>query len=136
MHMVGKREACSSGINYLLALIPPTAARGSFLALVARQKRHPALTCRLIPGFIWSATADGSVLRLYFNGQLIAARLGTLGAENTAPLEIGGTGSCTTFGGLIDEVNSITEPSLMRKYRLSIRRVALAIAKALTCHSR
>jgi Concanavalin A-like lectin/glucanases superfamily len=46
----------------------------------------------------------GSVYRFYINGELVASTVGTLGSVNTAPLQIGGSGGCSTFGGLIDEV--------------------------------
>ena len=53
-----------------------------------------------------AGTFEGGTYRFYINGQLIATNSGqALGPTNNAPLEIGGSGSCEHFGGLLDEVS-------------------------------
>ncbi len=54
-----------------------------------------------------AATSDGSLLKLYINGQLVATTAGTLGPKNNAPLRLGAIESAQpyTFEGLLDEVS-------------------------------
>jgi len=51
-----------------------------------------------------AGTFDGTTQRLYINGQLVGSVDTPLGPANTAPLLIGGSASCATTGGRIDEV--------------------------------
>ena len=67
-----------------------------------------ATTHRQLPMYTWqhlAVTYDGTNVVFYIDGQPVTGGSGTLRAANTAPLEIGNSGSCTAFAGLIDEVS-------------------------------
>ncbi len=103
MNIVGKRNACSLGeIQYQLAFDP--AAGLSFGSgngvLVGTQRQLPMNTWQHL-----AATYDGTTVVVYINGQAVASGAGSLGAATTAPLEIGRSGDCELFAGLIDEVS-------------------------------
>jgi hypothetical protein len=106
MHLMGKREGCSginASINYQMAL---NTASGEGLAF-GSGFGNEAATGMDLPLNTWThlaGTFDGTAFRFYINGVLAATAAGTLGPINTAPLEIGGSGTCATFAGLIDEV--------------------------------
>ena len=107
MHLVGKRAGCgstSTEVNYQLTL---NLNSGEGLTFGAASGNAAASGLDL-PMNVWThlaGTFDGATFRLYINGELKAASAGTLGPENYAPLLIGGSGSCATFGGRIDEVS-------------------------------
>jgi Concanavalin A-like lectin/glucanases superfamily len=92
---------CSGGtINYQMAF-------DTFL-LVFNNDSGGVVAVADLPLNVWThlaATFDGTIFRFYVNGVQVAADMGTLGPVNAAPLEIGGSGGCSTFGGLIDEVS-------------------------------
>ncbi len=104
MHFVGKRVNCEvSAINYQLALNTTTSEGLSFGGAAGRVNTGVNL-----PLNTWThlaGTFDGTTFRLYLNGQLAGSAAGTLGPANAAPLIIGGSGSCQTFAGLLDEVS-------------------------------
>ena len=53
-----------------------------------------------------AATFEAGTYNFYINGQLVGTATGkTLGPTNDAPLEIGQSGTCELFDGLLDEVS-------------------------------
>ena len=105
MHLIGKRSTCyDSGqtANYQISHDSTNglAFNSGGVQLISGQQlstnqwQHIALT------------ADGSKFRIYINGQEKASVAGTLGGQNSAPLDIGGvcSGVGATFPGLLDEV--------------------------------
>jgi hypothetical protein len=106
MHLIGKRATCwdaGASANYQIAQDSTHGLHfnsgGVLLSsgqqLLTNQWQHVAVT------------ADGSMFRLYINGQEKVSVAGTLGAQDSgAPLIIGGV--CldvgATFPGLLDEV--------------------------------
>jgi hypothetical protein len=108
MHLIGKRNGCGAGgppeVNYQMALNMPLGQGLSFGPgngiLAASGLDMPMNTWTHLVG-----TFDGSNLRLYVNGSLVATHAGTLGFQNADPLLIGGSGDCPKFAGLIDEVS-------------------------------
>jgi len=106
MHIVGKRPGCAGGLfNYQMAL---NMASGQGLQFGSGfGPGNEVATGMNLPLNTWThlaATFDGTTYRFYINGALVASAAGTLGPINSAPLVIGGSGGCSTFGGLIDEV--------------------------------
>ncbi|HXU35479.1 MAG TPA: LamG-like jellyroll fold domain-containing protein, partial [Blastocatellia bacterium] len=108
MHILGKRSGCSgsSGINYQMAfdavngLLFDGNGGGVFTGIQLQQN-------------VWThlaASYDGvNTFRFYINGVLVATGSGTLGAVNSAPFEIGDSGTCgqennNSFQGSLDEV--------------------------------
>jgi hypothetical protein len=105
MHFVGKRIDCgdNSGINYQMGF---NTESGEGLGFGAGFGNEVATGIDL-PLNTWThlaGTFDGTTYRFFIDGQLVAAAAGTLGPTNVAPLLIGGSGTCATFEGLIDEV--------------------------------
>jgi len=102
IHFAGKRTTCGGDdMNYQMA----TDARG----LLFGSLHGTVTTGEQLPLNTWThlaATFDGTTFRFYINGMLKGTATGTLGPTNTAPFEIGTSGSCFTrgFPGLIDEV--------------------------------
>jgi concanavalin A-like lectin/glucanase superfamily protein len=108
MHLVGKRDGCGA-LNYQMAL---NTVSGEGLVFGAGFGDEVA-TGTDLPLNTWTflaGTFDGTNYRFYINGLLATTTAGTLGPINTAPLEIGGSGTCTTFAGLIDEVEIFNRP--------------------------
>ncbi len=106
MHLVGKRSGCSGGLfNYQMAL---NTLSGQGLQFGSGfGPGNEVATGMDLPLNTWTHLAgsfDGSSFRFYINGQLVATSAGLLGPTTTAPLVIGGAGTCATFAGLIDEV--------------------------------
>ena len=104
MHLLGKRVGCdgSASINYQMAFDNRNGLNLGFVSSSGGAVAHTDL-----PLNTWThlaGTFDGTNFKLYINGQLAATGTGTLGPTNTAPLEIGDSGTCEPFGGLIDEV--------------------------------
>jgi hypothetical protein len=100
-HIVGKRSNCgASPANYQLAYASNQVFFGSFTGNeVGSGQDLPLNTWTHI-----AATFDGSSYRIYMNGALAGTSIGTLGAANSSPLVIGGSGTCSKFGGQLDEV--------------------------------
>jgi hypothetical protein len=104
MHFVGKRSGCgdSSSLSYQLAL---NTVSGE--GLVFNSVAGEAYSGLDLPLNVWThlaGTFDGTTLRLYVNGALVATNAGSLGPTTSASLLIGGSGDCATTDGLIDEV--------------------------------
>jgi|GEM_PF-619849 len=103
MHLVGKRNACGD-LNYQMAVNMGT---GEGLCFGDGDGNEVASGLDL-PINTWThlaGTFDGTNFRLYVNGVLTATQAGTLGPVNSVPLEIGGSGTCPMFAGLIDELS-------------------------------
>lgn len=97
-HLLGKRQG--ENINYQLAFVDGVEG----LTLIAGVN-HP--TGIPMPVGQWThlaTTFNGSVFDFYVNGVLSASFAGTMGAPNTAPLQIGSSGGYVTFTGLIDDL--------------------------------
>jgi hypothetical protein len=104
MHLIGKRADCVADLNYQIGL---NTENGEGLGFGAGLGNEVATGIDL-PLNAWThltGTFDGTTYQFYMNGQLVATSEGTLGEPNPAPFLIGGSGSCTTFAGLIDEVS-------------------------------
>jgi hypothetical protein len=103
MHMVGKRLLQCTGslaeINYQLYL-NTSSGQGLGFSYAASGLDMPTNTWTHLAG-----TFDGTNFCFYMNGVLKATAAGTNGPTNSAPLEIGGSGTCATFDGLLDEVS-------------------------------
>jgi uncharacterized repeat protein (TIGR01451 family) len=104
MHFIGKRTGCGfNDFNYQMAFDP---TRG--LQFGGDPVNAPVITGQQMPLNIWThlaGTFDGTTFRFYINGSLAGTSTGTLGPINDAPLEIGNSGTCAPFQGLIDEVS-------------------------------
>ncbi len=104
MHFIGKRTGCGfNDFNYQMAFDP---TRG--LSFGSDPINGPVITGQQMPLNTWThlaGTFDGTTFRFYINGSLAGTSTGTLGPINNAPFEIGNSGTCTPFGGLIDEVS-------------------------------
>jgi len=111
-HMIGKRADCTSSPTegtFQLALNTDTGAGLAF----GPPSGSCACSGQDLPLNTWThlaGTFDGTSLRLYVNGVVVATTPGLLGPANTAPLKIGDSGTCGaayggSFGGLIDEVS-------------------------------
>ena len=106
MHLVGKRNDCSASsteINYQMAL-NTVSGEGLVFGSGFGNEAATGIDLPLNAWTFLAGTFDGTTWRLYVNGLLKTTAGGNLGPINAAPLEIGGSGSCATFGGLIDEV--------------------------------
>ncbi len=102
MHLIGKRVDCDGDLNYQMAL---NTESGEGLVFGAGFGNEVATGIDL-PLNTWThlaGTFDGTTYRFYIDGQSVAAA-GTLGPTHAAPLLIGGSGTCATFEGLMDEV--------------------------------
>jgi hypothetical protein len=100
-HLIGKRPGCVD-MNYQLAGTESSLSFGSNGAGGAN-----VFTTVAVPAGEWvhvAGTSDGSQVRIYVNGVLRNSATGSLANENTAPLRIGTSGSCSRFSGLMDEV--------------------------------
>jgi len=99
-HLIGKRNNCDgSPINYQIAYAANQVYFGSAGNEIGSGVDLPLNKWTHIAG-----TFDGSTLRIYINGNLAGSLAGSLGLANSAPLLIGGSGTCATFGGALDEV--------------------------------
>ncbi len=93
MHLVGKRNGCGGAPFYQIAIGPG------------------AIPSESVPTNVWThvaVTYDGAsgLQRQYVNGGLVASsNASSFVGSNSAPLLIGGSGTCTPFGGFIDEVS-------------------------------
>src|ERR1043166_9146436 len=101
-HILGKRAGCGvGGIQYQLAF------DGSAFDFCSDS--GGVTTPSQLPLNVWkhiAATFDGVRGILYVDGQPVATNNSfSLGPVTAAPLKIGGSGSCATFGGLLDEVS-------------------------------
>jgi len=80
------------------------------------------------------ATSDGSILRLYINGISIGNANGTLGPKNSVPLTIGTSGTCGSFGGLIDDVRiynrALSVSEVQDLYNTNQQQYTLTVAKS------
>ena len=90
-HLLGKRDGCRGDKDFYQLAIAPN-----------------AIPIESVPRNVWTHLAvvyDGSngIERQYVNGLLVNEGTSILGS-NTAPLEIGNSGDCSSFGGSIDEV--------------------------------
>jgi sugar lactone lactonase YvrE len=103
MHLFGKRVECGFGFQYQLAI-------GTDALIFGGQGYDGGFGVAepvQLPLNVWThvaGTFDGSTLNLYVNGQSVWTGPGSLGPINTAPVLIGGAGTCSHFAGLIDEV--------------------------------
>lgn len=92
-HLAGKRSGCGGGDGFYQIAIGSSAHPDSSVPL--NQWVHMAQTID---------TATGAV-EAYVDGQVVASYAAPGWAlENSAPLTIGNSGTCSGFGGLIDEV--------------------------------
>ncbi len=118
-HFIGKRVNCDPlNFNYQFAL-NTTNGQGLVFGGKSSTGGTEANSGQDLPLNTWThlaGTFDGTTVRLYINGILAANATGTIGMPNTAPLIIGGSGSCQNFGGLIDEVEiynrALSQPEL------------------------
>jgi len=96
MHILGKRAGCGS-IQYQMAFDGGGIGFGT------------AGTTWQLPLNAWvhlAGTFDGTNFMLYTNGVVAGSGTGSLGPANSAPLEIGESGTCgQMFAGMIDEVS-------------------------------
>ena len=111
-HLVGKRSACAAEpFNYQIVLdlslggLCLTADDGSSIIVCSSGGADD------LPIGVWTHVAavfDGAVARVYIDGQEVASAATTLGTPDGAPLKIGTSGTCGSFGqdfdGFIDEV--------------------------------
>ena len=95
LHLVGKRVGC--GLDT------------TFIQLAIGLNAFPSASIPLNTWTHMAVTYDGRVTNSYVNGALVASVALALG-NNTAPLLIGGSGTCTPFAGLIDEVQLYNRP--------------------------
>lgn len=108
VHLVGKRSGCDGdNINYQMGIH----AGGGLGLFFGSGAGYAATGADVVPVNQWvmlTGTFDGTTLRLYKNGSLVASTTGTLGAENISPFKIGSSGTCDQNGGgwhgQIDEV--------------------------------
>jgi hypothetical protein len=100
-HLIGRRNNCDgSPINFQFVYIPNQVIFGAgFGNEVSSGQDLPLNTWTHIIG-----TFDGTTFRIYMNGVLTATASGSLGATS-APLILGGSGTCPKFGGKLDEVS-------------------------------
>jgi Concanavalin A-like lectin/glucanases superfamily len=91
MHLVGKRQGCGGDFDFYQLAIGPNAVPSDAVPL--NTWTHLAVTY----------DGETSTQRQYVNGSLVLTTGQTVGS-NMAPLKIGNSGTCTPFGGLIDEV--------------------------------
>ena len=103
-HILGKRVGCTlTDVNYEMVWDDANGLQFNSGLGVG------ALTGIQLPMRTWThlaGTFETGTYKFYINGQLVATSTGQpLGATNSAPLKIGGSGDCALFGGLLDEVS-------------------------------
>lgn len=132
-HFIGKRFAgCVPNFNYQIAL-NNTSGQGLTFGGAAAAGGVEANSGQDLPLNTWThlaGTSDGTTIRFYINGVLASSAAGTLGTPNSEPLVVGGSSSCQTFGGKIDEtsiyqrtlsateIQSIVNAGLAGKYKV------------------
>ena len=104
MHLLGMRSGCGSGgIQYQLSFDPSNG-----LVFIGDFSGPWASTHQTLAMNQWqhlAVTYDGTMFIFYINGNPVTTVAGYLGAANGQALEIGDSGSCANFVGLIDEVS-------------------------------
>ena len=104
MHILGKRGGCYWGdLQYQMSF---DSAYG--LTFIGDLNAPWVSTGQVLPLNTWqhlAVTYDGTNFVFYINGNVATTVAGYLGPTNTAPLEIGNSGDCAPFVGLIDEVS-------------------------------
>jgi len=90
-HLIGKRIGCGWGSNFYQLAIGGGAFPSGSVPL--NQWVHLAFT------------VAGRNQTSYVNGQVVAIYTHSLLSSNTADLKIGGSGTCTAFTGILDEVD-------------------------------
>ena len=108
-HLMGKRAECELPANYQLAVNDGNGEGLMFGSGRAADGLGAVDTGVTLPTNVWkhlTGTFDGTAFRFYMNGTLIGTGSGSLSPTVSAPLLIGGSGSCgaANFGGLIDDV--------------------------------
>jgi hypothetical protein len=101
-HFIGKRVGCFPPLDFNYQMASDETNGLSF-----NSSSGGVFTGVQMPVNTWmhlAASFDGTNYRFYINGQLIKTTAGTFGPTNSAPLEIGKSGTCEVFAGLIDEV--------------------------------
>ena len=92
-HFYGKRNGCGSATD-----------EWNYQEAIAGD----ALPFEAVPSVTWTHLATvftGTEIRRYTNGVLFSAEAYSNPPPNDAPLLIGSSGACATFGGLIDELS-------------------------------
>ncbi len=101
MHLLGKRDDCSERIQYQMAFDQNGfgfgGATGGSVSVrgwtpPVNEWVHLAVTC------------DGTRFFLYTNGQLAAFSQAGFGPHVSSRLRFGGSGTCTSFSGSLDEI--------------------------------
>jgi hypothetical protein len=101
-HLLGKRIGCTESINYQMAWD----SSGLNFGANAGNGVGTGIPLPLRTWTHLAATFEAGTYSFYINGQLVATSTNmTLGQTNDAPLEIGQSGTCELFGGLLDEVS-------------------------------
>ena len=102
-HLLGKRNGCggtSTEGNYQMAI---DSNPGLLFGNPGGAAVHTDVDLPLNTWTHLAATFDGTTYRFYIDGVLHGSATGSLGPPNSAPLTIGNSGTCNSFGGLIDE---------------------------------
>ena len=102
-NIIGKRIGCDgANIQYQMSFSSYNNEGLVFGANLPFVQTHVEL-----PMNQWThlaGTFDGTTLRFYINGNLMASQVAPLGPTNTGPLRIGQVGDCAGFEGLLDEI--------------------------------
>ncbi len=105
MHILGKRQANTSVINYQIAWEPSKGytfnnRKNDIVSEVKSNSQNSPLNC-------WtniSGVFNGQKLFLYINGKLIDSTIGTLGDITTYAFKIGNSGENPLWQGYIDDI--------------------------------